>query len=74
MSVLMGAGVGPQVNKLEQVSSDDHQMPLARGYGWVCRGGPLPYPMMHVMLPTPRGQNGHTFVKTLPSCNYCCGR
>ena len=29
MSVLVG--VGPQVNKFEQVSSDDHQMSVARG-------------------------------------------
>ena len=42
-------GIGPQVNKFEQVSSDDHQMSLAgnayvqgvdmcRGE-WVCPGG-----------------------------------
>ena len=30
MSVAWG-GVGPQVNKFEQVSSDDHQMSVARG-------------------------------------------
>ena len=38
MSVLVGEwGVGPQVNKFEQVSSDDHQMSVVRvGRGWVC--------------------------------------
>ena len=53
MSVMVGAGISPQVNKFEQVSSDDHQMPLAVGLGSVCPGGPLPYLMMHVMLPSP---------------------
>ena len=50
------SGGGPQVNKFEQVSSDDHQMSLAGG-GRVCRGGSTPYyvtyPMMHVMSSTP---------------------
>ena len=32
MSVtVVGGGVGPQVNKFEQVSSDDHQMSVAGG-------------------------------------------
>ena len=74
MSVLVGAGVGPQVNKLEQVSSDDHQMPLARGYGWVCPGDPLPCPMMHVMLPTPSGQNdGQTFINAISAISVVGG-
>ena len=35
MSVQVGEGVGPQVNKFEQVSSDDHQMSLAGvGMSW----------------------------------------
>ena len=40
MSVLVGEwGVGPQVNKFEQVSSDDHQMSVVRvGRGWVIPG------------------------------------
>ena len=33
MSVL-GEGVRPQVNKFEQVSSDDHQMSVAEGRGY----------------------------------------
>ena len=37
MSVMVG-WVDPQVNKFEQVSSDDHQMSLT-GDGWVCPGG-----------------------------------
>ena len=35
-------GIGPQVNKFEQVSSDDHQMSLAgmrMSRQWVCPGG-----------------------------------
>ena len=31
----LGAGVGPQVNKFEQVSTDDHQMSLAAWIGYV---------------------------------------
>ena len=33
MSVLVGRGVGPQVNKFEQVSCDDHQMSVGGGGG-----------------------------------------
>ena len=55
MSVLcvggLGRGVGPQVNKVEQVFSDDHQMSVAGGLGeGVCLGlvfaggGTLPAP------------------------------
>ena len=29
----LGGGLGPQVNKFEQVSSDDHQMSVAWGVG-----------------------------------------
>ena len=37
MSVsVRGRGLGPEVNKFEQISSDDHQMSLAEG--WVCPG------------------------------------
>ena len=42
-------GVGLQVNKFEQVSSDDHQMSLAGGNGlegwWVCPGVGVGYPL-----------------------------
>ena len=31
MSVVVGEGLGLQVNKFEQVSSDDHQMSIAGG-------------------------------------------
>ena len=50
MLVLMGGvGVGPKVNKFEQVSNDDHQMSLAEvrmsREGWVCpEGVPVPVP------------------------------
>ena len=43
MSVEVGGGVGPQVNKFEQVCSDDHQMPIAGGGGGLMSGG---YPTM----------------------------
>ena len=50
------SGGGPQVNKFEQVSSDDQQMSLAGWVGYV-GGGSTPYyvtyPMMHVMSSTP---------------------
>ena len=61
MSVLVG--VGPQVNKFKQVSSDDHQMSVAgeeggRSPGLMSRGRGVPYhvtcPMMHVMYLPPR--------------------
>ena len=55
--------VDPQVNKVEQVSSDDHQMSVEGGrvVQEVCqgmcmfRGGGyhVTYPMIHLMLPTP---------------------
>ena len=69
----MGEVVGPQVNKFEEVCSDDHQMSVAGGEGGIqvpCLGGTpyhVTYPMIHVMLPTcpSRGQNdGQTPVKT----------
>ena len=75
-------GLGPQVNKFEQVSSNDYQMLVAEG-GYPRGGIPGPmsggkgvhyhvsYPIMHVMLPPP--VNRHTSVKTLPFRN-CCGR
>ena len=72
------------MNKLEQVSTDDHQMSLAGWVGeyfqrdWVSRVYPYhaTYPMMHVMLPTntPPPVDGYTPVKTLPSRGYSCGR
>ena len=43
-------GVGPEVNQLEQVSSDDQKMSVARGRGYVSKsdvqgrgGGTLPF-------------------------------
>ena len=51
--------VRPQVNKFEQVSSDDQQMSLVGlrvcpEWGRVCQGYPhVTYPMMHVVLPIP---------------------
>ena len=67
MSVKVGEDGSPQVNKFEQVSSDDHQKSVAGG--WVPRSdvqvgvprfdvqggreGGIPYPMMHLMLLTP---------------------
>ena len=40
LAVSTGFGVGPQVNKFEQVSSDDHQMSVVgegpmSGNGWI---------------------------------------
>ena len=67
-------GVGYQVNKFEQVSSDDHDISLAG----VLRtsGGDTPYhvtyPMMHMMLPTPPRQTATR--EDITSPNYCCGR
>ena len=93
MSLSVGDGDGgvfPQVNKFEQVFSDDHQMSLAGGgYGQgvgmsgggglgMSRGGlpPTMYHMIHVMSPTPSPPdvNRQTSVKTLPSRNYRCER
>ena len=65
-------GVGYQVNKFEQISSDDHRMSLARGRPPDHKD---PYPMMHmIMSHTLPPVSRHTPVKTLPSHNYCCGR
>ena len=55
---LGGWGIGPQMNKFEQVSSDHHQMSLAGGAGvgpqvLKAGGGGVPYhvtyPMMDLM-------------------------
>ena len=69
MSVPLEEWIGPEMNKIEQVSSDDHQMSLG-GYVPTVR----PIPMMYVMLPiSPHRQNdGQTSVKTLPSHNFVC--
>ena len=50
----MWSGVGPQVNKFEQVSSTDHQMSVV-GVGLMFRGVlyHVANPMMHVMYPLP---------------------
>ena len=56
-----GRGVGPQVNKTEQVSSDGHQMSVAGDTS--------------VMYLLACGQNeGQMPVKALPSCNFIGGR
>ena len=38
MSVLALGEVGPQVNKFEQVSSDDHQMSVDNYVPFICMG------------------------------------
>ena len=56
-----GGGVGPQVNKFEQVSSDDHQISVAGKDGsrspGMMSGEGVPfhgtYPMMHMMYLPP---------------------
>ena len=71
-------GMGPIVNKFEQISSVCHQMSVARGRS----PGLMPrekqgvtyqvtYPMMHLMLPNPPPPlNRETPVKTVPSRNF----
>ena len=53
----LGMGVGLQVNKFEQVSSDDHHMSVA---GWIrvsiqvpCRGGRIGYTGQGIQVPCP---------------------
>ena len=78
--------VDPQVNKVEQVSSDDHQMSVEgegggpKGYvrGCVCSGEgvtmwPIPW-YIWCYLPHSEQNDRQMPMKTLPSCNYCCGR
>ena len=55
--------IGTQVNKFEQVSSDNHHMSVAGGGGGscpglMCRGVPyhVTYPMKHVMYLSPHKQ------------------
>ena len=77
--LVRGGGVGPQMNKFEQGSSDDHQISVAGER--VCPGGypyHVNYPMMHMMLlptaPPPPNRMTDRPVKTLPSRNFVCGR
>ena len=63
-------GIGLQVNKFEQVSSDDHQMSVAGRKGYPC---PNTLWVMVTWDP-PEQKNQQTSVKTLPSGNFVCGR
>ena len=74
-------GVGPQVNKFEPVSSDNHQMSVAdwsRYSSLMSRGGEgvpdyLIYPVMHVMYLSLPGTEQQMPVKALPFRNFVCG-
>ena len=79
LNVSGGWGVGPQVNKFEQVFSDDHQMSVAGlmsgiwGRGRV-EGYPCPeVSWVMVMWGPPNKNDRQTSAKTLPSCNFVCG-
>ena len=61
-------GVGPQVNKFDHVSSDDHQMSVARGGAYDRLGSYAHLP------PVDRMTDGQMPVKTLPSRNSVFGR
>ena len=53
MSIPLGGGVGPQVNKFGQVS-DDHQMSVVGGGGNLTRD--LSHDVFDVIAPPPPGQ------------------
>ena len=63
-------GIHPLVNNIDQISSDNYQMSLARE-GYVQRG--VWSVQRRVDMP-PEQIDRQTPVKTLPSRNYCCGR
>ena len=79
-------GVGPEMNKSEHVSSDDHQMSVGRGY--VTRsdfggirspglGGGLLCNLSHQACSVPlrpHPVNKQMPVKTLPFRNFVCGQ
>ena len=61
-------GRGPQMNKVEQISSGHHQMSLAGPQVWCLGGGVsyhVTYPMMHLILPPSLPVDSQTSVKTL---------
>ena len=63
----VSTGLGPQINKIEQVFSDGHQMSLAGG-----RAREVPYLMSMEGLAPPWTDwliDGRTRIKTLPSRN-----
>ena len=53
--------VGPQVNKFEWVSKDDHQMSVVGRESDVQDGGGYPYDLSHDVcdVPTPTSSSGH---------------
>ena len=76
-------GVGPQMNKFEQISSDHHQMSLVgKGLQVSCPGtgegdtlpGNLSYDAFDVTYPLPPQNDREKPVKTLPSHNLVCRR
>ena len=82
MSVWRGEGVSPQVNKFEEVFSNDHQMSVGVGrshiwypWGGVCTqvkcGG---VGTMRSNAPWDPPVDRQTPVKTLPSHNFVCVR
>ena len=77
LGISTGGWVCPQMNKLEQVSSDDHQMSVVRECGiiYVREGDTLPWDLSHYAcdFPTPYGQNDRQMsVKTLPCPIFAC--
>ena len=64
-----GEGLGPQVNKSEEVFSEDYQMSDVQGGILLCD---LSHDACDV--PSDRMNDGQTPVKTLPSRNHCCRR
>ena len=81
LDVTLGeGGWGPQINKVEQVSSDHHQMSLAGGRspGLMSRRGWVPYhvtySMMHLMLTTPPlGTDGRPWKHYHPATSFAGG-
>ena len=72
MSVLWG-GVGPQVNKFKQVSSDHHQMSVAEG-SWVGNMSGVReegVPMSQCTCSVDRITDGQTPVKTIHFPKLC---
>ena len=68
LAVSTGFGVGPQVNKFEQVSSDDHQRSVAGGVGsCLLSGGGVRYSDVQYIM-----GNGH--MGPLPHCGQTDAR
>ena len=77
VSTVVGWGVGPQVNKFELVSSDDHQMSVVREYVPCLVGGGGGKSHVecimdngHMKIPMDIMTDGQKPVKTLPSRNF----